>query len=58
MAMSKIAMTIKEACYYASLSRSTIYNLNKAGKLPIKKVVGRSLILTADLHALLQSSGS
>lgn len=58
MATSKFAISIKEACYYASLSRSTIYNLNKAGKLPIRKVAGRSLILTADLHSLLQVSGS
>lgn len=52
----KLAMTIKEACYYASLSRSTIYNLNRSGALPIRKVVGRSLILTEDLVGLLKGS--
>ena len=50
----KLAYSIKEACYQAGLSRSTIYNLAKAGKLPIRKVVGRSLILAEDLNALLR----
>jgi excisionase family DNA binding protein len=46
-------MTIREACAYTRLSRSTIYNLAKAGKLPIRKVAGRSLILRQDLLTLL-----
>lgn len=50
---AKLALTVKEACYQASLSRSTIYNLAKAGKLPIRKVAGRSLILRQDLLNLL-----
>lgn len=53
MAAPRIAMTIKEACYYVSISRSTLYNLAKAGKLPIRKVAGRSLILVDDLRSLL-----
>ncbi len=39
------------------VSRSTIYNLAKAGKLPIRKVVGRSLILRSDIHSLLGVGG-
>ncbi|MGV3580088.1 helix-turn-helix domain-containing protein [Brevundimonas sp.] len=52
-----IALTINEACEYASLSRSTIYNLAKAGKLPIRKVAGRSLILRQDLLTLFGVGG-
>lgn len=48
-----LTMTIAEACDYTRLSRSTIYNLAKAGKLPIRKVAGRSLILRHDIHVLL-----
>jgi excisionase family DNA binding protein len=48
-----LTMTIAEACAYMRVSRSTIYNLAKAGKLPIRKVVGRSLILRSDIHTLL-----
>lgn len=50
-------LTINEACDYTRLSRSTIYNLAKAGKLPIRKVAGRSLILRQDLLTLLGVSG-
>ena len=50
---SSVALTINEACGYMRVSRSTIYNLAKAGKLPIRKVAGRSLILRRDIHILL-----
>lgn len=52
-----LAMTISEACEYMRVSRSTVYNLAKAGKLPIRKVVGRSLILRSDIHSLLGVGG-
>ena len=42
-----------EACAYMRVSRSTIYNLAKAGKLPIRKAAGRSLILRRDIHVFL-----
>ncbi|WP_409514541.1 MULTISPECIES: helix-turn-helix domain-containing protein [Brevundimonas] len=48
-----LTLTIPEACRYMRVSRSTIYNLAKAGKLPIRKIVGRSLILRSDIHRLL-----
>lgn len=48
-----LTLTIPEACRYMRVSRSTVYNLAKAGKLPIRKVVGRSLILRSDIHTLL-----
>lgn len=52
-----LTLTIPEACRYMRVSRSTIYNLAKAGKLPIRKVVGRSLILRSDIHSLLGVGG-
>ncbi|WP_367118360.1 helix-turn-helix domain-containing protein [uncultured Brevundimonas sp.] len=48
-----LTLTIPEACVYMRVSRSTIYNLASAGKLPIRKVAGRSLILRHDIHVLL-----
>ena len=53
MSEPRAVLTIKETCDYTRLSRSTIYNLAKAGKLPIRKVAGRSLILRSDLLVLL-----
>ena len=50
-------LTVNEACVYMRVSRSTIYNLAKAGKLPIRKVAGRSLILRRDVHVLLGVAG-
>jgi len=50
---SSVALTINEACDYMRVSRSTIYNLAKNNKLPIRKVAGRSLILRSDIHSLL-----
>jgi len=47
-----LSLTIRETCRYTGLSRSTIYNLAKAGTLPIHKVAGRSLILRRDILAL------
>lgn len=49
----RLALTVNETCDYTRLSRSTIYNLAKVGKLPIRKVAGRSLILRSDILALL-----
>lgn len=52
-----LTLTIKEACDYTRLSRSTIYNLAKSGKLSIRKVGNRSLILREDLLTLLGVKG-
>jgi len=49
----RLTLTINETCAYMRVSRSTIYNLAKAGKLPIRKVAGRSLILRSDILTLL-----
>ena len=49
----KLAYSIPESIRATSLSRTTIYELAKRGRLKITKVGGRSLILAADLRALL-----
>jgi excisionase family DNA binding protein len=46
-------LSVNEACAYMRIGRSTIYSLAKAGKLPIRKVAGRSLILRSDILSLL-----
>lgn len=51
-----MAFTIREAGQAIGLCRSSIYNLAKAGKLPIRKVAGRSLILREDLESLLMNA--
>lgn len=45
--------TIREAARTFRVSRSTLYALAAAGKLPIRKVGGRSLIATSDMLALM-----
>jgi excisionase family DNA binding protein len=49
----RLSFHINDACVATGLSRSTFYNLAKVGKLRLTKVAGRTLILKADLDALL-----
>jgi excisionase family DNA binding protein len=49
----KLAYTVREACGATGLSRSTIYNLFKSGRLRKTRVLGRTLIGAADLTDLL-----
>jgi ACT domain-containing protein len=51
---AKIAYRINEAVDAIGLSRSRLYKLAKDGKLNIRKVCGRSLILREDLIALVR----
>lgn len=51
----KITLRINEAAAVSGLSRSTLYQLLKAGKLRAVKVGGRRLILRESLEALLQT---
>lgn len=51
--MKPVTMTIKGACEYSSLSKSTLYNFANAKKLEIRKVGKRTLITTASLDKLL-----
>ncbi len=48
-----LAYSLSDASRITSISRSTLYNLSKAGKLTIRKVCGRSLVLHDDLIALI-----
>jgi excisionase family DNA binding protein len=50
----KIALRINETVAVSGLSRSTIYELLRAGKLRAVKIGGRRLILREDLQALLE----
>lgn len=49
----KLAYSISQSSALTGLSRSTLYNLARAGRLPIRKVAGRSIVLHDDLMALL-----
>ncbi len=51
----KITLRINEATAVSGLSRSTIYELLKAGKLRAVKVGGCRLIVRESLQALLQT---
>jgi excisionase family DNA binding protein len=50
----KITLRINETVAVSGLSRSTIYELLKAGKLRAVKIGGRRLILRESLQALLE----
>ena len=49
----RIALRIRDAAIVSGLSRSTLYELLKAGKLGAVKIGGRRLILRDSLEALL-----
>lgn len=49
----KLAYRVDEAVKASGLSKATLYRLAAAGDLPMVKVLGRTLILAADLTALL-----
>ena len=55
--MKPATMTIKAACNYSGLSKSTLYNCANAKKLEIRKVGKRTLITTASLDNLLGVDG-
>jgi excisionase family DNA binding protein len=45
-----IAVSINEACKWAGIGRSSIYQAIRRGELPIRKSGRRSLVLMADLQ--------
>ncbi len=51
-ANERIALRIRDASIVSGLSRSTLYELLKAGKLRAVKIGGRRLILRDSLEAL------
>jgi len=48
----RFAYSVREVVEMTSLSRSTIYNLAKAGRLRLCRIGGRSVVLHDDLVAL------
>lgn len=52
----KRGLTIAEAATYVGVHRTTLYRLAKEGRLLIRKVGGRSIILRDDLDRLLESA--
>lgn len=53
--MEKLFGTLPEAVRYSGLSRTTIYDALKRGKLTARKAGRRTLISFADLEAYLAS---
>jgi excisionase family DNA binding protein len=54
----RIALRIRDASAVSGLSRSTLYELLKGGKLRAVKIGGRRLILRESLEALLLGSAN
>lgn len=53
--MTKIAVTIAEACELSGLSRGTFYNLFHSGSITPRKCGKRTLILVKDLESYLEN---
>jgi excisionase family DNA binding protein len=50
-----LALTIKEACAIARISRGTLYKALQSGALPAKKLGAKTIILPGDLHSWLEA---
>jgi excisionase family DNA binding protein len=50
-----LAISINDACKWAGIGRSSMYQAIRRGELPIRKSGRRSLILTADLQRWLSA---
>ena len=50
------ALSIKEACRYAAIGQTKLYSLIKDGKLTKRKLGRRTVILRAELDALLANA--
>ena len=55
---TKVGYSILEACLATSLSKSTLYNHIRAGRLRAVKVGGRTIIPTASLVALISGEAA
>lgn len=53
---AKRGLTISEAATYVGIHRTTLYRLARDGKLQIRKIGGRSILLKEDLDRLLESA--
>lgn len=52
--MKPATMTVKRACEYSGLGKTTIYEKIKSDELHTRKIGRRTLITTASLDALLE----
>ena len=55
MSTTKLAYSIPEACDATSLAKSTLYGHVADGRLKARRIGGRTLIMTEDLRAFLNS---
>ena len=53
---AKRGLTISEAATYVGIHRTTLYRLARDGKLKIRKIGGRSILLREDLDALIDAA--
>jgi len=52
MSVSQIAVSVREAARAIGVSRATLYRLAAEGRIVIRRLGGRSVVLTRDLEAL------
>ena len=50
-----LALSVKEACEFSSLGRTTLYKLMKSGKITAHKCEGRTIILRDEFEQELKS---
>jgi predicted DNA-binding transcriptional regulator AlpA len=53
-----IAVSIRNAVAMSGMSRPTLYRRAAEGKLPLRKVNGKTLILVRDLEALIMGEAA
>lgn len=56
--LTPIAVRVNDAARMSGLSRSRLYELAKDGRLPMKKVTGRTLIMVDDLRRLIETEAA
>jgi excisionase family DNA binding protein len=49
------ALSVKEACEYISLGRTSFYKLVKSGQIPARKCGGSTIVLIDELDQALES---
>ena len=49
------ALSVKEACKYISLGRTSFYKLVKSGQIPARKCGRRTIVLPSELEQALKS---
>lgn len=49
----KLAYRIADACHSLSISRSSLYNMIRDGRVKAVKIAGRTLILRSEIERLL-----